>query len=90
MAVEKLARVLGVKRTRDLRRRYISRLEEAAVVEYTETDDKVRFCSDWLEALDREREANGEKQTGRIQRKQHEWQREGFRQFLTQEGQEVT
>jgi hypothetical protein len=90
MVVEELAQVLGVKRPRDLRRRYISRLEEAGVVEYTETDDEVRFCSDWLEALDREREANGEKQAGRIQRKHHEWQREGFRQFLTQEGQEVT
>ena len=96
MSVKELAQALGVKRPRDLRRRYVSRLEEAGVVEYNETEDNVRFCCDWLQALEREREANGEKQAGRpnatlrMQRKQHEWQREGYRQFLTQEGQEVT
>jgi hypothetical protein len=90
MVVEELAQALGVKRPRDLRRRYVSRLEEAGVVEYNETEDNVRFCCDWLEALEREREANGEKQAGRMQRKQHEWQREGYRRFLAEEVQKVT
>jgi hypothetical protein len=90
MVVEELAQALGVKRPRDLRRRYVSRLEEAGVVEYNETEDNVRFCCDWLEALERERGANGEKQAGRMQRKQHEWQREGYRRFLAEEVQKVT
>jgi putative DNA primase/helicase len=89
MAVTELAQALGVKRLRDLRRRYFSRLEEAGVVEYAETDDNVRLCSDWLEALERERERNGEKQAGRMQRKQHEWQREAFRQHLQEKFTEV-
>ncbi len=88
MAVKDLAQALGMERPRDLRRRYVSRLEEAGVVEYTEAGDSARLCLDWLEALDQERETNGEKQVGRIQRKQHEWQRKGFRQHLAEKQRE--
>lgn len=52
-------------------------------------NDEVRLCNDWLEALERERERNGEMQTGRMQRKQHEWQREAFRQHLEEKFTEV-
>jgi hypothetical protein len=89
MAVTELAKALGVKRARNLRRRQISRLKEAGIVEYAETDE-VRLCTDWLEVLEREREVNGEKQADRIQRKQHEWQREGYRRFLTEKAHKVT
>lgn len=38
MALTKLAKALGVQRPRDLRRRHISRLVEAGIVEYVETE----------------------------------------------------
>jgi bifunctional DNA primase/polymerase-like protein/primase-like protein len=53
-----IARILGLKRPRDLRRRVISRLEERGIV--TVSGDAVALGADWLEALDREREASGE------------------------------
>jgi hypothetical protein len=78
LGLRELADTLGVKRPRDLRRRNVSRLEDANVVEVKrrEGDEVIRLRPDWLEALDLEREANGEKLTERLERKQHEWQRE--------------
>jgi len=75
-----LGAALGVKRIRDLRRRNVSRLEEAGVVECR--CDVVRLRPDWREALDAERERSGEKLAERLERKQHEWQREGYRKWL--------
>ncbi len=55
---EEVARLLEVKRPRDLKRRVISRLEAAGVVECA--GDSVSLAGDWLEALNRERETAGE------------------------------
>lgn len=53
-----LAAAVGIKRPRDLRRRVIPRLEEAAVVECS--GDTVALRGDWLTALNQEREVSGE------------------------------
>lgn len=75
-----MSEALRVKRPRDLRRRTISRLEEAGVVECW--GDVVLLRDDWLEALELERERLGEKLAERLERKHHEWQREGYRKWL--------
>lgn len=56
--VEELAEDLHKSRPRDLRRRVVSRLEEAGVVECS--GDTVALVADWLAALNRERESAGE------------------------------
>jgi hypothetical protein len=53
-----LAAAVGVRRPRDLRRRVLGRLEEAAVVECT--GNTVALTPDWREALGRRREEDGE------------------------------
>jgi hypothetical protein len=56
--VQQIATALHKSRMRDLRRRVIARLEEAAVVECS--GDSVSLTQDWLTALNREREISGE------------------------------
>lgn len=56
--VEDLADALHVSRPRDLRRRVVSRLEEAGVVECS--GNTVSLVGDWLDALNDERERAGE------------------------------
>jgi hypothetical protein len=56
--VEEIAEFLQVSRARDMRRRVISRLEAAGVVECS--GEVVSLAEDWLEALNREREVAGE------------------------------
>jgi hypothetical protein len=56
--LEELAATLGTGRVRDLRRRLITRLEAAAVVECD--GNTVALVGDWLDALNRERERAGE------------------------------
>jgi Bifunctional DNA primase/polymerase, N-terminal/Primase C terminal 1 (PriCT-1) len=58
--LEELAAALGTGRVRDLRRRLITRLEAAAVVECSEASNTVALVGDWLDALNRERERAGE------------------------------
>jgi hypothetical protein len=58
MPVEDLADELGLKRSRDLRRRALKRLEDASVVEWS--GDSVRLRLDWASALDRRREEDHE------------------------------
>ncbi len=58
LEVDALARILGAKRPRDLRRRVIARLEACGVVSCA--GDLVSLTDDWLEALNRERELAGE------------------------------
>lgn len=82
-----LARALGVKRIRDLRRRSIVRLEAARAVEVEQTEGKdytVRLTDGWLEALDRERTMSGEKKAENLDRAEHERQREAFRLHLAE------
>jgi predicted transcriptional regulator len=56
--VEELADALHKSRTRDLRRRLITRLVSAGVVECS--SNTVSLAADWMEALNRERELTGE------------------------------
>jgi DNA-binding transcriptional ArsR family regulator len=56
--VGELAEMLNKARPRDLRRRVIPRLEEAAVVEVS--GDRVSLTADYLDAIGRERERAGE------------------------------
>jgi hypothetical protein len=86
--VKDLAGMLHARRPRDLRRRSVSRLEEAGVVE--RDGEAVRLRPDWLEALELERETNGEKLAARLERKLHEWQREAYRQRLAERERGVT
>ena len=58
MPLEELADVMGVSRIWDFRRRVVSRLEKAAVVECSA--NVVSLVADWLQALNDERENTGE------------------------------
>jgi hypothetical protein len=58
MPVEDLADELGLKRSRDLRRRALKRLEEASVVEWS--GDSVRLRLDWSAALNLKRKDDQE------------------------------
>ncbi len=77
LELEDLAAALRVKRPRDLRRRAIARLEEAAVVKCS--GDTVRLTADWLDALNRERELAGEISAMRRDMARYEREREAFR-----------
>jgi hypothetical protein len=58
LSLAEIAEILGVTRPRDLRRRVIARLEAAGVV--TVAGNLISLTSDWLGALNRERELSGE------------------------------
>jgi hypothetical protein len=58
LTVAELAEALGVSRVRDLRRRHLDPLVEAAVVECS--GDAVSLTADWLDALNARREQDGE------------------------------
>ena len=75
--VVELADLLEVKRPRDLRRRVISRLEEAGVVECS--GETVDLAANWLEALDRDRERGGELAAFRRDIAAYNREREGYR-----------
>lgn len=75
--LEEVADFLQVKRTRDLKRRVISRLETASVVECS--GDIVVLAGDWLEALSVEREATGEIDAKRRDMARYAREREAYR-----------
>jgi hypothetical protein len=75
--VAELCEVLHRSRPRDLRRRVLLMLEEAAII--TVEGDVVRLTDNWLEALDRARELGRELEAERMDRARHQRQREAFR-----------
>lgn len=80
MDLADLADELGIKRPRDLRRRVIARLEEAAVVECS--GDGVRLRLDWLSALQLRREEDLEIADYERDKRKYERQRENHRNRL--------
>jgi hypothetical protein len=77
MGKRQLADALGIRRVRDLQRRYLDPLEAAGVVECS--GDEVALVSGYLEALDREREVSGELAAERRDREKYERERVAFR-----------
>ncbi len=75
--VAEIADALHLKRTRDLRRRTLARLEERGIV--TVAGETVALVADWLEALNREREAAGEIAAYRRDMQRYAHEREAYR-----------
>ena len=76
--VEELAEALHKSRTRDLRRRLITRLEAAGVVECS--GNIVSLARDWLDALNIERESAGEIEANRRDIARYAREREAYRE----------
>ena len=74
--VDELAEAMN-KRSRDLLRRNLPKLEEVGVVELDGA--MVRLAANWREALERKREADGEIEAEERDRKKYQEQRENFR-----------
>jgi hypothetical protein len=74
--LEEIASVLHKSRPRDLRRRVLPRLLEAAVVECD--GETYRLTTDWLVALDQEREIGGEIAAERRDRDRYAREREAY------------
>jgi hypothetical protein len=72
-----LACAVGVKRVRDLRRRYLERLERAGVVECS--GDLASLTVDYLDALHRERVVAGEVAAEERDREKYAREREAYR-----------
>lgn len=77
MGKRQLADALGIKRVRDLQRRYLDPLKAAGVVECSVNG--VALAPGYLEALDREREVSGELAAERRDREKYERERVAFR-----------
>jgi hypothetical protein len=77
MGKRRLADALGIKRVRDLQRRYLDPLEAAGVVECS--GGTVALTSDYLDALDQEREVCGEQAAERRDRDKYQRERVAFR-----------
>jgi hypothetical protein len=75
--LEEVAADLGIKRPRDLRRRAVARLEAAGVVAIA--GDVLSLTTDWLDALNRERELNGELAAHRRDMARYAREREAYR-----------
>ena len=82
MTVKEVAAALHVKKTSDVRRRYVARLVEAGVVEYDEADDTVGLRRGWRRALEEERLRSGEKKREEDDRRVYDGDRQNFRRFL--------
>jgi hypothetical protein len=78
--VEELADALHKARPRDVRRRYIARLETAGVVECS--GDDVSLAAEWLDALNRERDAAGEIAAYQRDMSRYAREREAYRDHL--------
>ncbi len=77
ITVAELAAMMGHKRPRDLRRRQIADLAAAGVVECS--GEYIRLTADWLEALNRMREQDGEIADHRRDMAEYERQRDAYR-----------
>jgi hypothetical protein len=67
-------------RPRDVRRRILKPLEDAAIIECE--GDVVRLAADWLARLDARRDEDGEVEQAERQRKHHETDRDRYKTFL--------
>jgi hypothetical protein len=76
MTLEELADAMGVSRAWEFRRRVVSRLEAAAVVECS--GNMVSLVADWLENLNEERENTGEIAAYRRDMARYERERAGY------------
>ena len=76
MHVDELAEATN-KRTRDLLRRNLPKLEAAGIV--SREDNTVGLTADWREALERKREADGEIEAEERDRNKYREQRENYR-----------
>jgi hypothetical protein len=76
MTVEALAASMGVSRAWEFRRRIVSRLQAARVVECS--GNEVSLVSDWLEVLNEERENAGEIAAYRRDMARYERERVGY------------
>lgn len=76
MTLEELADAMGVARAWEFRRRVVSRLEAASVVECS--GNTVSLVSEWLEALNEERENTGEIAAYRRDMARYERERAGY------------
>jgi hypothetical protein len=72
-------------RKRDFRRRILSRLEEAGVVEVSEASDTVLLAADWLDRLNERREADGEIEQAERLAKRYRTESESYRTYLERE-----
>jgi hypothetical protein len=77
LTVAELAEKLGMARERDLRRRHLEPLVEAAVVECE--GDAVSLTADWLDALNARREQDGEIEDHRRDIRRYQKQRDDYR-----------
>jgi hypothetical protein len=77
MTVADLAEKLGTSRVRDLRRRHLEPLVEAAVVECS--GDAVSLTANWLDALNARREQDGEIEDHRRDIRRYQKQRDAYR-----------
>jgi hypothetical protein len=82
MGLEDLAEALGSKRPRDLRRRVVSRLEDAGVVVAHNTGrmETISLAHDWLDRLNAERERAGELDAYRRDMARYERERKAYRE----------
>jgi len=78
MHVEELAEATN-KRTRDLLRRNLPKLQEAGIVVLSEAGETVRLAADWREALEHKREQDGELDAHERDQKRYREQAEAFR-----------
>ncbi len=78
MRVEELAEATN-KRTRDLLRRNLPKLQKAGIVVLGEAGDTVRLAADWREVLEHKRERDGEIYAHERDQKKYREQAEAFR-----------
>ncbi len=78
MRVEELAEATN-KRTRDLLRRNLPKLQKAGIVVLSEAGDTVRLAADWREVLEHKREQDGEIYAHERDQKKYREQAEAFR-----------
>jgi hypothetical protein len=74
---EEIAREPNIKRPRDVRRRYIPKLEAARVVECS--GETVTLAADWIDALNREWETAGEIDAMHRDMRHYERERDAYR-----------
>ncbi len=77
LTVAELAEKLGMSRVRDLRRRHLDPLVEAAVVECS--GDAVSLTANWLDALNARREQDGEIEDHRRDMKRYQRERDDYK-----------
>jgi len=76
--LEEICEVLGIKRSRDLRRRLLPMLEETGIIECE--GDVIRLTAAWSERLEEERHRGGELEAQKRQKARHDEERRQHRE----------